>query len=472
MILSVSSIIESLSTAPERFRQLAELEAHRDRNGLPLFLCTPTTAEFYIRWHRHNYLLQCPLYEDETQQVDQQHLSAQLQQIQSPYLLEYRYFTNEMVIFDDKTEPHMIDVTLIEMPEGSMHLRDRLEELCLDRDSRQINLLLHRFCQLGIWLINHQLVHGSLRMSHIMVCPDDTLRLTHYESMKVIEESDPEYDKARDGDNEAVANIALEIKLLAAQPDNFRYLRDSPTFINQSQLPQLAQAASNAGCRPLERLIEQLSTCNQMLTNRQLLAEILEELSNDSTPVPFDLGNDRTLYTPPPSYPQGIDPQPFVQEYDWTGPPREGLICVSRDGKWGYIDTHASVCIPLQYEWCNDFNEGRAEVMNDSYYGLIDKTGHEVLPCIYEQVEWNCQQGVVKVCCDGQFGLYDRNGRVLMDFTYDWMGSLDNELILVALHGRYGYIHHDGTLAIALRYRDAYDFQDDRALVAIGKRTS
>ena len=88
-------------------------------------------------------------------------------------------------------------------------------------------------------------------------------------------------------------------------------------------------------------------------------------------------------------------------------------------------------------------------------------------------MEWDAAHGVAKVSYEGVFGLVDRNGTEIVPLQYDWMGDTDNSLILVRNEaGRCGYIRHDGKLAIALRYDDAYDFDEqNKALVVLDGRS-
>ena len=94
---------------------------------------------------------------------------------------------------------------------------------------------------------------------------------------------------------------------------------------------------------------------------------------------------------------------------------------------------------------------------------MIDKKGNEILPPVYEELEWNCLFGTVKASVDGSFGLFDRNGNSVVPMIYHSMGSIDNELIVVGVEDRFGYIRHDGTVIIPPVYDEAYDFQNGKA---------
>ena len=40
----------------------------------------------------------------------------------------------------------------------------------------------------------------------------------------------------------------------------------------------------------------------------------------------------------------------------------EGLACVQKDGKWGFIDKSGTVKIPFQFDSLSYFDKGKAEV--------------------------------------------------------------------------------------------------------------
>lgn len=54
----------------------------------------------------------------------------------------------------------------------------------------------------------------------------------------------------------------------------------------------------------------------------------------------------------------------------------EGLACVKKDGKWGFINMKGEEVIPFEFDDANYFSEGLAPVKKDGIWGLVDKKGN------------------------------------------------------------------------------------------------
>lgn len=58
----------------------------------------------------------------------------------------------------------------------------------------------------------------------------------------------------------------------------------------------------------------------------------------------------------------------------------DGLAIVSKNGRYGYVDTAGKLVLPLCYTHAVPFRNGRAVVGKDGKYALIDRAGLEVTP--------------------------------------------------------------------------------------------
>jgi KWG repeat domain protein len=485
MALSIYNLIESVCNPAGRFKTLREIGVKTDEKGDPVFSYSGTTISFSVVWKGRSYLLKCSLREEQENTLSWRRIAAYLQRIRSSFLVGYYYLSGEMLVFNDRGAAGYIDVVLMEYPDHMQPLDEFLEKACMEGDKERIRKLLTEFCQMAVWLINDNLVHGAIRASNVMIDKDCSVHLVNYEYMQMPRSDAPDYESIRDADNVMVANLALGIKAVASDPAAFRYLKGNAIFrfpvVRSPLLPMFADVAREAGCEPVLRIVEMLSCSNHTLHGRLALSEALRKLSGDRTELGVDLSvklaNERR-----PSAAEPDDSDARREEYllnrtqlqsfyCWVGPVCESLICVRKGDLWGYVDCSGNEALPLRYEWASDFMEGRAEVMRNGCYGLIDKTGKEILPAIYELVEWNSERGIAKVACDGLFGLCDRDGKELVPFIYRWMGGTENDLILVFSEKHYGYIRQDGTAVIPFRYDDAYDFKDGTALVVRGGKS-
>lgn len=419
MALSIYNLIESVCNPAGRFKTLREIGVKTDEKGDPVFSYSGTTISFSVVWKGRSYLLKCSLREEQENTLSWRRIAAYLQRIRSSFLVGYYYLSGEMLVFNDRGAAGYIDVVLMEYPDHMQPLDEFLEKACMEGDKERIRKLLTEFCQMAVWLINDNLVHGAIRASNVMIDKDCSVHLVNYEYMQMPRSDAPDYESIRDADNVMVANLALSEALRKLAGDRTELGVDLSVKLANERKPSAAEPDDSDARR------------EEYLLNRTQL-------------------------------------QSF---YCWVGPVCESLICVRKGDLWGYVDCSGNEALPLRYEWASDFMEGRAEVMRNGCYGLIDKTGKEILPAIYELVEWNSERGIAKVACDGLFGLCDRDGKELVPFIYRWMGGTENDLILVFSEKHYGYIRQDGTAVIPFRYDDAYDFKDGTALVVRGGKS-
>ena len=91
----------------------------------------------------------------------------------------------------------------------------------------------------------------------------------------------------------------------------------------------------------------------------------------------------------------------------------EGLVLVTRNGKWGFADEAGKAVIPLQYENAFQFSEGLAAVKLDGKYGYIDKTGQVVIPNRYDNAD-RFSKGKAKVSVKDRQFYIDRSGNEIM----------------------------------------------------------
>lgn len=484
MGLAIHNLIESVCNPSGRFKMLDGIRVKTDSKGDPVFLYKDRSVCFWVDWNGNGYVLKCFLHCQESDKASLQQIAEYLEGINSPFLVDYVYLNDEMLVFDDSGNSYYIDVVLMGYSSEMVPMDEFLDRAAKRGDRQAVERLLDDFCRMAVWLINDRIVHGAIRASNVLVASDGTVRLINYESMR-IPPSGSMHGSVIDNDNIVVANLALALRVLRDDPSLFYTLRGNSMFrlpiLRSSLLPMFAHAAQKSGCVPMQALVEMLSTCNHTLHSRRELSEVLEALTADRTPVTVDLSKiaidseeETYMHEMACENERKLRDNSFKAQYSWVGEMSEALTSAEQNGKWGYIDGEGRVVLPFQYKWASDFAEGRAVVVAPSgTYALIDKTGREILPAMYELMEWDAVHGVVKVSYEGVFGLADRNGTEIVPLQYDWMGDTDNSLILVRDEaGRCGYIRHDGKQAIALQYDDAYDFDEqNKALVVLGDRS-
>lgn len=253
MALSIYNLIESVCNPAGRFKTLREIGVKTDEKGDPVFSYSGTTISFSVVWKGRSYLLKCSLREEQENTLSWRRIAAYLQRIRSSFLVGYYYLSGEMLVFNDRGAAGYIDVVLMEYPDHMQPLDEFLEKACMEGDKERIRKLLTEFCQMAVWLINDNLVHGAIRASNVMIDKDCSVHLVNYEYMQMPRSDAPDYESIRDADNVMVANLALGIKAVASDPAAFRYLRGNAIFrfpvVRSPLLPMFADVAREAGLR-------------------------------------------------------------------------------------------------------------------------------------------------------------------------------------------------------------------------------
>lgn len=170
----------------------------------------------------------------------------------------------------------------------------------------------------------------------------------------------------------------------------------------------------------------------------------------------------------------------------------EGLFGFEQNNKIGYMDKNGNVVIPAIYSYDSSitnlptipyFYKGYAKVVKDRKFGLIDKTGKIVIPVEHESITPYTQLGnfvlvtktisgkkkygvlnlqnkeliptdnedikfdtnIVTAKKNGKWGLFDKNGKQLLPYEYNWLSYSATDKVLVAEKGtQYGIIDLTG----------------------------
>lgn len=150
------------------------------------------------------------------------------------------------------------------------------------------------------------------------------------------------------------------------------------------------------------------------------------------------------------------------KKYDmaWHVVFKDGVGIVSKDDKWGLVDTAWRVIVPLIYDNIQPFYEGRAVVAKKKQYGFINLKGEEVTPLIYDVAQAFCED-LAAVNRNGQWEYIDRNGKVVISMqAYSDAGQFIDGLAMVTKNGKFGFIDKKGHPVIPLDYDYAWTFSE------------
>jgi len=151
---------------------------------------------------------------------------------------------------------------------------------------------------------------------------------------------------------------------------------------------------------------------------------------------------------------------------------REGVVAVKVGEKWGLMDMSGKMLVEPTYDHVGSFNDGFAVVKKGSTYGVIDGKWKEVSmdfkdnPRVLGKGRFAVQAGKEGGMMEmGTFDLYDAQGRRLTKAGYHYIHAFSEDLALVELGNKNGYIDLLGDVVIPLVYDDAEPFSEGLAFV-------
>jgi len=131
----------------------------------------------------------------------------------------------------------------------------------------------------------------------------------------------------------------------------------------------------------------------------------------------------------------------------------------------GYVDLERKVLIPLEYEWAGDFNQGIAVVHQPHKAFFIDHTGKKVTP-EFEDAYW-FSEGLAPVKIEGKWGYIHRDGSMAIAPQFEGVRGFSEGLAAVVIGGKFGYIDASGKVVVEPIYTDAFEFSEGLAVVLL-----
>lgn len=123
---------------------------------------------------------------------------------------------------------------------------------------------------------------------------------------------------------------------------------------------------------------------------------------------------------------------------------------VTKDGKYGVINEHGDVTIPVSYDKIATDSENRnLTVMANGKYGVLDMSGNTIVPVEFDEInpsyDLSKECALFKVFKNDMFGYYDINGKETMPVEYQIIGTgIYGRQIIVRHNGKYGIKYQDG----------------------------
>lgn len=155
--------------------------------------------------------------------------------------------------------------------------------------------------------------------------------------------------------------------------------------------------------------------------------------------------------------------------YDRAEPFSEGLALVEEAGLRFFIDPAGTRRIPANAEAAGSFHEGRAWIRYEvDKVGFIDRNGRVVVQPVWRAVR-DFDQGVawVQDPVTARWGLVGKDGSTVLEPTYEEVGPFVDGLARVAAGRKYGFVDTGGHLVIPLAYASAGDFSEGFVAVSV-----
>ena len=180
----ISEYIEAIKSAEDNFNELSNLKPILGDDGLPLMTSGNFAVVFKMKDEQSGkcYAVKCFTKEQEGREKAYHQIADALKDVDSLYLVSFRYLEKELFVDTDQIEETEFPVLLMDWVEGKTldkYLRENLD------DKYALEMLAYRFCQLAQWLIPQDFAHGDLKPDNILVREDGTLVLVDYDGMYV-----------------------------------------------------------------------------------------------------------------------------------------------------------------------------------------------------------------------------------------------------------------------------------------------
>lgn len=145
----------------------------------------------------------------------------------------------------------------------------------------------------------------------------------------------------------------------------------------------------------------------------------------------------------------------------------EGVCAVSKNDKWGFIDTLGKFVIDAKYDEASSFYNGVAIVKSGTSYMLINKKGEQVGVDQYTGAG-EPGPGGFPVMKNGKVGLVNGKGETVITFKYDNITPIKENRSWAVKNKKWGLIDNTGKELTPFIYETANEFKDGYAIAGFG----
>lgn len=139
-----------------------------------------------------------------------------------------------------------------------------------------------------------------------------------------------------------------------------------------------------------------------------------------------------------------------------TPPQKSGYFIISKNGKFGLIDSTATMIIPMEYKGVlGGLEHGQVQVKNnDEKWGSVTASGETFIPFEYEKFYSWSDDCLLAERSKNQFQFLDPKGKPIHEGFFEKAVSFKQGIALAQKDGKIGFINTDGEVVIDFQYED------------------
>lgn len=145
----------------------------------------------------------------------------------------------------------------------------------------------------------------------------------------------------------------------------------------------------------------------------------------------------------------------------------DSTFAIKQNGLWGFIDYNAEIIIKPQYQDYSPFKNGLACVLKDDKWGFIDKNNNTAIDFKYDLPALKCFRGdfgysafckyneklIAPVAKGNKYGIIDLEENLLIPFEYDYILEIEKYICAIK-DGKYGLIDINNNIILPFEYDD------------------
>lgn len=146
------------------------------------------------------------------------------------------------------------------------------------------------------------------------------------------------------------------------------------------------------------------------------------------------------------------------------------VYVASLGDKNGMVDLNSRKEIfPFIYDWIFLNDDETAILAIDNKCGVMNLSGDVLIPFIYDDIRIG--GSLITVCKNEKWGFLDKDGKITIDFKYDYESTFENEISAIVgnmdSNGNLlmGVIDENDTIVLPIIYCDIYDYYDENAYI-------